>query len=292
MPGRPSFGCVVLSRGDRPDDLERALDSLLRQRDVDVDVVVVGNGWEPAGLPDGVRARHLATGVSIPAARNAGVGDVVGDNVFFLDDDASLAQDDALARLGAMLAADPRLGIVQCRVEPRDGGRRSRDWVPRLRVGDPARTSDVTAVWEGAVTMPRRVFDLVGGWPRDFPFIIHEGIDLAWRVMDAGLRVRYTGDVVVLHPPPPPRVTRHGYSNYFGARNRVWVARRHLPWPLVPVFVGTFALRTLPRMRSRAELRDALRGYRDGIRLPGPPRRTLRASTLWRMVRAGRPPII
>ena len=184
------------------------------------------------------------------------------------------------------------MGVVQCRVEPRDGERRARDWVPRLRVGDPARTSDVTAVWEGAVAMPRRVFDRVGGWPRDFPFIIHEGIDLGWRVMDAGLRVRYAGDVVVLHPPPPLHPTRHGYSNYYSARNRVWIARRHLPWPLAPVFVATFLLRTLPRMRTRRELRDALRGYADGIRLPGPPREPLRAATLWRMVRLGRPPII
>ena len=289
---RPTFGCDVLTRGNRHDELMRSVGSLLRQRDVELDVVVVGNGWEPVDLPEGARGHGLAEAVAIPGARNAGAEQAAGDIVFFLDDDASLRDDDALARLAALLAAEPDVGVVQCRVEPRDGERRARDWVPRLRVGDPARTSDVTAVWEGAVAMPRRVFDRVGGWPRDFPFIIHEGIDLGWRVMDAGLRVRYAGDVVVLHPPPPLHPTRHGYSNYYSARNRVWIARRHLPWPLAPVFVATFLLRTLPRMRTLRELRDALRGYADGIRLPGPPREPLRAATLWRMVRLGRPPII
>jgi GT2 family glycosyltransferase len=193
--------------------------------------------------------------------------------------------------VAAMFAREPGLGVVQLRVEPREGDRRSRDWVPRLRVGDPARSSDLTALWEGALGIPRRVFEQVGGWPGEFRFV-HEGVDLAWRVMDGGHRVRYAGDIVVLHPPPPPVPTRHGYSNYFGARNRVWLARRYLPWPLVPVFVATFALRTMPRFRTRAEWRDALRGYADGLRRSPSPRRPLRPATLWRMTRAGRPPVI
>jgi GT2 family glycosyltransferase len=170
-----------------------------------------------------------------------------------------------------------------------DGGDPPRDWVPRLRVGDPARSSDVTAVWEGAVAIRRAVFDQVGGWPEQFRFA-HEGIDLAWRVMDAGFRVHYAGDVAVLHP---AYVTApHDHSPYYGARNRVWLARRHLPLPIGALYVTGFALRTLPVLRSRARARAALRGYRDGLRGPCGPRRPLRARTLWRMTRAGRPPVI
>ena len=56
---RPSVVAVVLSMGTRPEEFPRALESLLRQQGVDLDVVVVGNGWEPVGLPDGVRTVHL-----------------------------------------------------------------------------------------------------------------------------------------------------------------------------------------------------------------------------------------
>ena len=107
--------------------------------------------------------------------------------------------------------------------------------MPRLRVGDRARSSDITAVWEGAVAMRRSVFEAVGGWPADFRFV-HEGIDLAWRVMDAGWRVAYAGEIVALHPSPTG--TPHGYSFYYGARNRAWLARRHLPLPLAVVYLG------------------------------------------------------
>jgi GT2 family glycosyltransferase len=285
------LGCIVLTTGRRPAELAAALSSLSRQRGVELDVAVVGNGWRPEGLPDGVRAVALEHDAGIPGGRNAGVGAVSGELLFFLDDDARLADDDALARAVARFDADPSLGLLQLRVRASDGGRAPRDWVPRLRVGDPARSSDVTAVWEGAVLARREAFEGVGGWPAPFRFA-HEGVDLAWRVMDAGYRVGYAGDVAVLHPGYVPAA--HDYSPYYGARNRVWIARRHLPAPLGVLYVASFAARTAPLLwRSRTRLRAALHGYRDGLRGPGAgPRHPLRARTLWRMVRAGRPPVI
>ena len=289
----PGFGCVVTTTGSRPEDLDLALDSLLRQEGVDVQAVVVGNPWEPTGLPPGVRGVALPRAVGIPAGRNAGVPHVEGELLFFLDDDASLAEPDALTRVARLFEEDPKLGLLQLRVDPRDGGRPLREWVPRLRPGDPSRSGDVTAVWEGAVAMPRRVFEEVGGWTDELVYV-HEGVDLAWRVMDAGYRVHYAGDVAALHPTPPPgtRLARHGYSLYHGARNRVWLARRYLPLPLAAMYVASFALRTVPRLMRSPDWKEAVRGYRDGMRLPCGGRHRLRARTLWRMTRAGRPPIV
>jgi GT2 family glycosyltransferase len=131
------------------------------------------------------------------------------------------------------------------------------------------------------------LFNKIGGWPEEFRFA-HEGIDLAWRAMDAGARVAYAGDTAVLHP--AYRTAPHDYSAYYGARNRVYLARRHLPAPLAPLYVAGFALRTLPLLRGRVWA--ALRGYRDGLRGDCGPRRPLGVKTLWRMTRAGRPPLI
>ena len=284
-----TVGCIVLTQGRRPAELAAALESLAAQQEVALHVVVVGNGWEPSGLPEGVRAVALDEDRGIPAGRNAGVGAVSGELLFFLDDDARLAAPDAFARVAARFAADPGLGLLQLRVKASDGGPAPRDWVPRLRAGDPERSSEVTAVWEGAVAIRRTVFEQVGGWPEEFRFA-HEGIDLAWRVMDAGRRVVYAGDIAVLHP--SYRTAPHDYSAYYGARNRVFLARRHLPLPLGVLYVAGFALRTLPVLGSVDRARAALRGYRAGLREPCGPRRRLRVGTLWRMTRAGRPPVI
>jgi GT2 family glycosyltransferase len=283
------IGAIVLTQGRRPAELAAALASLDAQRGVEIDVVVVGNGWSPTGLSEGVRAVALPEDRGIPAGRNAGVDSVRGDLLFFLDDDARLAGDGALAAVAQRFADDAALGLLQLRVDAADGGRPPRDWVPRVRVGDRTRSSDVTAVWEGAVALRRSVFDAVGGWPE--PFVRgHEGVDLAWRVLDAGHRVAYAGDIAVLHP---AYVTApHDHSVYYGARNRVWLARRNLPLPLGVLYVAGFVLRTLPVLRSRARARAALRGYRDGLRLDCGPRRRLRARTLWKMTRNGRPPVI
>jgi GT2 family glycosyltransferase len=283
------IGCVVLTGGGRPLELRLAVESLQRQRGVELDIVVVGNGCRPE-LPEGARLLALDENVGITPGRNAGAREARGELLFFLDDDARLRDDDALARMARELA-DPSVGLVQLAVAPSDGGVPRRDWVPRLRARpqDRVRTGDVTAVWEGAVGTRREVFERIGGWPDAFLWV-HEGIDLGWRVMDAGLRVRYLGDVTVLHPTTKKKPNH--YSFYYGARNRVWLARRYLPWPLAALYVGVFAARNLPRMRSRTALREAAKGYRAGMREPYGPRQRLRGATIVRMTRAGRPPIM
>jgi GT2 family glycosyltransferase len=283
------YGVVVLTMGRRPEDLDRALRSLLGQKGVDLDVVVVGNGWDPVGLPAGVRAVALPANIGIPAGRNAGVAAVTGDLLFFLDDDASVPEPDTLARIAEQFVAHPDIGLLQPRVATPDGAPAPRRWTPRLRVGDPRRSSDVTALWEGAVAIRRVLFERIGGWPDVF-FYAHEGIDLAWAVWDAGYRVRYCGDVTVMHPAMDP--TRHAEFYRLSARNRVFLARRRLSAPLAAVYLAVWSALTVLRVRGRRALRESLSGAVDGFHEDPGPRQPLRWRTVWRMTRAGRPPLI
>jgi GT2 family glycosyltransferase len=286
---RPTYGCVVLTEGRRTEDLRRALESLSRQRDFDVDVVVVGNGCEPHGLPPGVKKVALPENLGVPGGRNAGVPEVEGELLLFLDDDASFPADDALARIAQMFAREERLAVVSPRLVDPEGRPAPRQWVPRLRVGDRARSSEVTVMSEAASVVRRSAFEEVGGWPGTF-FFVAEGSDLAWRLLDAGYRIWYAGEVVASHPAPLAR--RRGHFRYLASRNRVWVARRNLPLPFAAVYTGVWFVRIAAGLRSVADAQALLRGYRDGLREPAGERRPLRWRTIWRMTLAGRPPVI
>lgn len=287
-----TVGVVVLTQGTRPADLRHALASVQAQRGVELDIVVVGNGWEPVDLPTGVRGHGLPENIGIPAGRNAGTSLVSGEYLLFVDDDAALLGDDFLERGLAKFLDDPELGILQPRVVSTDGSAPTR-WIPRLRKGDPARSSNAFSLWEGVVLARRNAYDAVGGWPAEF-FYAHEGIELAWRFWDSGYQVWYAGDLECSHPPINP--TRHAAYFELNARNRVWLARRNLPWVFAIPYVVSWTLVQMLRTLSSAQTRSGFlpwwRGWLAGWTENPGERRVIKWRTIAKMTRLGRPPVI
>ena len=288
---KASYGVVVLTQGKRPADLRRGFDSLLAQTEVTLDVVVVGNGYEPVDVPAGFSTLALPENLGIPAGRNAGVPHVTGEFLFFLDDDAWLLDDHFLADCAELMRTDHTIGMIQPRItDPEREDDAPRRWIPRLRKGDAQLSSNAFSVVEMAVVMRRDVFDATGGWAGSF-FYAHEGIELAWRVWDTGHRVVYRGDLRAGHPVFDPR--RHDDYFFKNARNRIWLARRNLPWPVSWLYVASWTGVQLARWRrTPAYLRPWFAGWWDGWRSspwqPGERRRKLRWATIGRMARAGR----
>ncbi|GAA2105392.1 glycosyltransferase family 2 protein [Brevibacterium salitolerans] len=289
-----TFGVVVLTQGKRPEDLDRGFRSLLAQRGVELDVICVGNGWEPVGMPDGVRTLALPENLGIPAGRNEGVPHVRGEFLFFLDDDAWLPDDTTLLRMAQMMRAKPEIGLIQPQVTDPSRDDAPLRWIPRLRKGSPEHSSTVFSVWEGAICLQRRAFDESGGWPAPF-WYAHEGIELAWRVWDAGYQVWYRGDIQVAHPVIDPK--RHDEYFYMNARNRVWLARRNLPFPISWAYVGSWTLvQCLRWAKKPQQLRAWFTGWRDGWRLDpwsaDEEQKKLSGRGLLAMTRHGRPPVV
>jgi GT2 family glycosyltransferase len=285
---------VIITMGNRIEELRDLLDSVAKQRGPAVEIAVVGNGSPLPDLPDGVRTVELPENLGIPGGRNVGIelfgpGGSDVDVLLFLDDDGLLPNEDTAELVREAFAADRRLGIVSFRIADPESGTTQRRHVPRLRASDPMRSSRVTTFLGGASAMRSEVIQQVGAMPEEF-FYSHEETDLAWRAQDVGWAIDYRSDMVLHHPPTSP--SRHAVYHRMVARNRVWLARRNLPWPLVPAYIGVWILITLFRRPSRPALHAWFGGFREGWITPCGPRRPMKWRTVWRLTRLGRPPII
>lgn len=113
---------------------------------------------------------------------------------------------------------------------------------------------------------------------------------MAWRALDDGWRIVYEPSLLLQHPWTSP--ARHAVYYRMTARNRVWLAKRHLPALLVPAYLGVWTVLTVVRTRSWGGLRAWTAGFAEGVRASGGSRRPMRWATVARMTRLGRPPVI
>jgi len=281
---------AVLTMGTRPVELAALLASVESQTVKVAKAVVVGNGCSlPEDLPPWVERVELPENLGVTGGRNAALErlrDV--DLVLDLDDDGLLVANDVVARITDLYEADSRLGIVSFRIAD-ETGFTARRHVPRLRAGDPMRGGYVTTFLGGAHVLSTRMLAQVGDWPDAF-FFAHEETDMAWRALDADWRILYEPQLLLRHPRTSP--ARHAIFYRANARNRVYLARRHLPAALVPLYLGVWVALTLVRTRDLAGLRTWFAGFTEGWRTPCGGRQPMRWHTVWTMTRLGRPPVI
>lgn len=142
-------GAVIITMGNRPEELRALLDSVAKQDGDPVEVVVVGNGSPVPEVPEGVRTVELPENLGIPGGRNVGIeafGPGGGDGtdvdiLLFLDDDGLLARTDTAELCRQAFAADPELGIISFRIADPETGvtqrRHVRGCGPRTRCAPP-----------------------------------------------------------------------------------------------------------------------------------------------------------
>ncbi|MFJ9644849.1 glycosyltransferase family 2 protein [Streptomyces sp. NPDC101206] len=288
----PKIGVVVLTMGDRSAELWALLASVAAQEGDPATVVVLGQGVNLPPLPDGVDGLELPENLGIPGGRNAGVawlrerGGV--DVVVVLDDDGLLPRTDTFRLVREAFAGRPRLGIAGFRIAD-ETGESQRRHVPRLGGKNPLVSGPVTTFLGGGHAIRMSVIDQVGDFPTQF-FYAHEETDFAWRALAAGWDIDYRADMVLQHP--RTKASRHAVYYRNTGRNRVWLAKRHLPAVLIPVYLATWAAYTLAQRPPLSGLAAWWAGFFEGVRVPCPPRRPMRWRTVWRMTRLGRPPVI
>ena len=134
----------------------------------------------------------------------------------------------------------------------------------------------------------RRAYEQAGGYFVDL-FYGHEELELSWRLIDHGWRIRYLSEAAVFHPRTD--IGRHPDGWRMTGRNRVAIARRTLPWPVAILHVAAWLVLGLWRAGERSNRVAYLEGWWAGWAC-AVERRPIRWHTVLRLARLGRPPII
>lgn len=195
LPDRTDAVTVVVPVRDRPQQLRRLLASVPTGLAV---VVVDDASRDPAAVAAvaaaaGARVVALAVNVGPAGARNAGLAAVTTPVTAFVDSDIVLRPD--TIRLLARHLADPRVAMAVPRIVGLVGAEswigRYEDTCSALDLGEePATVRPLSPVsWASTACVVARTEALQTGF--DAAMRVGEDVDLGWRLIDAGWRVRY-----------------------------------------------------------------------------------------------------
>lgn len=230
--GPPQVSAVVLAYGPAP-LLRECVTALLASAGVAVEVLLVDNGSDVTvigdleGLP-GVAVLRPGTNTGFAGGCNLAARQAAGDHLVLVNADAVVGPT-ALEHLTAALQ-DPGVGLASASLRLRSSPATVNSagnpvhylglsWAGGL--GDPASAHagpvDVASASGAALALRRCVWERLGGfWEEMFAYC--EDAELSLRCWQAGLRVVYVPDAVVLHD---YEFSRNPSKMYLLERNRL-----------------------------------------------------------------------
>lgn len=264
---KPEISIAILTYRRRA-YLERALASARAQRGVGTEVIVVDNAAEPelkqwlAETAPEVRYIAMERNGGCEG-RNAALALARAEIVITIDDDVELFGSDTACQVLGLFRDDSLLACANFLVTGPDRKVLGREWCHPRPIGHAHLSFETYFILEGACAMRRRAVLSAGGYYAPF-FLGHEGIDLAYRLMDRGLRVIHTPSITVVHyAAAENRPSWRVY--YYYTRNAIWVAARNFGLARA-LYVSVENTAKMAFFAVRAgELKAWARGVRDGV---------------------------
>lgn len=214
---------VVVPTAGRPDGLQRLLDALSHQQEPEVrwEVVVVDNHPE-ARVEEAIRGDGLCLRVvheptpGASAARNRGIDVAKGRWTALLDDDVlpaadwlarlAAACDDEVDGVGGRVVLDPSVPLPRWMDTSLSGFVTALDLGPSPRaLAEDEYLLTANAAFRTALLRDLRFDPRLG--PRPGAHLTNDDLDLVRRARDAGARLAWAPDVVVVHDVPADRLT-------------------------------------------------------------------------------------
>lgn len=188
------------------------VESLLHQRDVQLEVIVVDNASPDnsaellqARLPTTVHFIQSATNLGFGKANNLAAKAAHGDYVLLLNPDTQIENAYTVRNLVDRLNSKSQVGLLAPAVnEPRKNKvvlpRFSYPAAKQLRKTTKLNSLPGKIAWVlgACMLMKRDVFQMIGGFDEDF-FLYGEDVDICLRVRLAGYEIDYAHDISITH---------------------------------------------------------------------------------------------
>lgn len=252
---------------NRPAELAEALRSA--EGEAWHEVIVLDMASDPPIDPmPGVKWLRSGSNTGVTAGRNRLVREATGDVLVFLDDDAIFLTP-VVQRLRTAFAGDATLGAIAFRIHRADGAHSSLEHPFRGPGDEAARATaaDCTYFVGCGYAIRREAHVRAGGYDDRF-FYSTEEVDLSFRLLREGWRLRYNPTVEVEHRPSPRG--RDGSFSVPGwrLRNRLLLVRAHLPMLVALVHGVIWSARTGTEAVTCGALTEWWRVAREGLSLP------------------------
>jgi len=263
----PQVDVIILSWNRLEDTLD-AIASAVSQSGVDHHIYVVDQGSQPAAVAQleaaiavqpRVTLQKLGKNVGVPAGRNVASRMGRAPYVVALDSDAVFADASVLARAVSYMDDNPQLCALGFAILNYYTG--EPDWASwdYPKHYDPARAFNSTRFVGAGHIIRRSTFEAVGGYDDNLVFCGEE-LDVCYRMINTGLRIKYLPELAVRH-----KVTRE--HRVFWERGRYYQTVRNAlyslykfgtPWPRLFVAAGAFWLRGINNGVGREAARAVL----------------------------------
>jgi GT2 family glycosyltransferase len=264
---------VIILSWDRVDDTLAAIISAQAQKNVQLHIVVVDQGTKAHDLQKIEAHCALDNRITlicnnqnngVPGGRNQASAAWHGKYIVALDNDAVFADDYQLQRVAEIMEADNQLGALAFRI--RLYGADADDassWPYPENMAQWADRPFLTTRFVGAGHALRRsAFQYVKGYDARL-FFLHEEVDLARRLINAGCTIRYEPSIQVLHKVSPEhRVAWSDKRFYYDIRNKTYLHLKHRTF--LPTFIFHTVLMVVKGIRS-GYWKATLRGLWTGL---------------------------
>lgn len=224
---------VVMLAYGLEEHLASAVRAVLASRDVEVELILVDNGADPAALasvPDDPRVTHLSPGTNLgfTGGVNLGAAHAAHEFLALVNSDA-IVEPQTLVALAAHLD-DPGVGIAGATILLADAPDRVNSagnplhllglsWAGSMDrpAAEITATRQVASASGACLAIRRATWDELGGFPEPF-FAYVEDMELSWRCWQRGLRVEVLPTARALHH---YEFSRSPLKMYLVERNRL-----------------------------------------------------------------------